>query len=235
LPSYKNFKGTIDEISDNNRYLVSGEISILDDNSIEISELPIRTWTQAYKEDVLEPMLHGTDKIAAMITDYKEYHTESTVRFVIKMSPEKLAQAEAQGLHKVFKIQSNISTQSMVLFDHMGCIRRYESVLDVLKDFYELRLKYYGKRKHFMEGMLAAESLKLDNVARFILEKIEGTIVIENKKKKEIISMLTRHGYDSDPIKAWKEAISKDVVSMVYSLGDSPVIKPLVLVELQVL
>ena len=30
----------------------------------------------------------------------------------------------------------------------------------------------------YLEGMLAAESLKLDNQARFILEKIEGTIVI---------------------------------------------------------
>lgn len=30
------------------------------------------------------------------------------------MTPEKLAAAEEQGLHKVFKLQSNISTNSMV-------------------------------------------------------------------------------------------------------------------------
>ncbi|XP_050419519.1 DNA topoisomerase 2-alpha [Patella vulgata] len=211
LPSFKNFKGTIDELSES-RYVISGEISILDDNTIEISELPVRVWTQNYKEDVLEPMLHGTDKTEAMITDYKEYHTESTVRFVVKMTTQKLAQAEAQGIHKVFKIQNSCTTNSMVLFDHNGCIRRYDKAEDILKDFYELRFKYYIMRKNYMEGMLEAESNKLDNIARFILEKIEGTIVIENKRKKDIIQMLVRHGYDSDPVKAWKAAQNKGQV-----------------------
>lgn len=29
-----------------NQYLVSGEISVIDRNTIEITELPVRTWTQ---------------------------------------------------------------------------------------------------------------------------------------------------------------------------------------------
>lgn len=36
------------------------------------------------------------------------------MKFVVKMTPEKLAAAEEQGLHKVFKLQSNISTNTMV-------------------------------------------------------------------------------------------------------------------------
>lgn len=47
-------------------------------------------------------------------SDFKEYHTDSTVKFVVKMTPEKLAAAEEQGLHKVFKLQSNITTNTMV-------------------------------------------------------------------------------------------------------------------------
>lgn len=203
MPSFKNFKGSIQEIC-TNRYLVSGEISIIDETTVEITELPIRTWTQNYKEDVLEPMLYGNEKTPIMLTDYKEYHTDTTVRFVVKMTPEKLAQAEDTGLHKVFKLQSNLTQNSMVLFDHNGCIKRYDSVDDVLREFFTIRLEYYQKRKDFMLGMLSAESLKYDNMARFILEKIDGTIVIENKPKKELISMLVRRGYDSDPVKAWQ-------------------------------
>lgn len=45
LPSYKNFKGVIHELGQN-QYVVSGEVSVLDKNTIEITELPIRTWTQ---------------------------------------------------------------------------------------------------------------------------------------------------------------------------------------------
>lgn len=63
---------------------------------------------------MLEPMLQGTDKTPALISDYKEYHTDSTVKFVVRMSEEKLAQAEAVGLHKVFKLQSSLTCNSMV-------------------------------------------------------------------------------------------------------------------------
>lgn len=41
--------------------------------------------------------------------------------------------------------------------------------------------------------------------ARFILEKCDGSLVIENKKKKDMIAELQRKGYDSDPVKAWKK------------------------------
>lgn len=209
FPNYKGFKGTIEHVMDN-QYINSGEVAIIDSTTIEISELPVKTWTQTYKENVLEPMLNGTEKVPPLITDYKEYHTDTTVRFVVKMTPEKLSEAEAAGLHKVFKLQSPLTCNSMVLFDHVGSLKKYESVQDILKDFFELRMKYYLLRKDWLVGMLGAESAKLTNQARFILEKIQGTLVIENKPKKELIRMLQQMGYDSDPVKAWKEAQEKN-------------------------
>jgi len=44
-PSYKNFKGTIEKV-DSNKFAISGEIAYLDENTLEITELPIKTWTQ---------------------------------------------------------------------------------------------------------------------------------------------------------------------------------------------
>lgn len=61
-------------------------------------------------------MLQGTDKTPALINDYKEYHTDSTVKFVVRMSEEKLSQAESVGLHKVFKLQSSLTCNSMVQY-----------------------------------------------------------------------------------------------------------------------
>nr|DBA22322.1 TPA: hypothetical protein GDO54_013360 [Pyxicephalus adspersus] len=209
LPSYKNFKGMIQALA-SNQYIINGEISVLDATTLEISELPVKTWTQNYKEQVLEPMLNGTEKNPALITDYKEYHTDTTVKFIITMTEEKLVEAEAAGLHKVFKLQTPLTCNSMVLFDQTGCLRKYESVLDILREFFDLRLHYYGLRKDWLLGMLTAESSKLSNQARFILEKIEGKIVIENKPKKELIQMLVQRGFDSDPVKAWKQTQEKE-------------------------
>uniref|UniRef100_A0A674NTL5 DNA topoisomerase 2 n=1 Tax=Takifugu rubripes TaxID=31033 RepID=A0A674NTL5_TAKRU len=208
LPSYKNFKGVIHELGQN-QYLVSGEVSVIDKNTIEVTELPVRTWTQAYKESVLEPMLQGSDKTPALINDYKEYHTDTTVKFLVRMSEEKLAQAESVGLHKVFKLQSSLTCNSMVLFDHMGCMKRYESVQDILKEFFELRLHYYKLRKDWLVGSLGAEAAKLSNQARFVLEKIEGKVSIENKSKRELIRMLVQKGFESDPVAAWTKAQEK--------------------------
>lgn len=59
-------------------------------------------------------MLQGSDKTPALINDYKEYHTDTTVKFLVRLSEEKLAQAEAVGLHKVFKLQSSLTCNSMV-------------------------------------------------------------------------------------------------------------------------
>ncbi|XP_053322154.1 DNA topoisomerase 2-beta [Spea bombifrons] len=208
LPSYKNFKGTIQELGQN-QYAVSGEIFVLDKNTIEINELPVRTWTQVYKEQVLEPMLNGSEKTPALITDYKEYHTDTTVKFVVRMTEEKLQQAEVAGLHKVFKLQTSLTCNSMVLFDHMGCLKKYETVQDILKEFFDLRLHYYGLRKDWLIGMLGAEAARLNNQARFILEKIQGKITIENKSRRDLIQMLVQKGFESDPVKAWKEAQEK--------------------------
>lgn len=57
-PWYKNFKGTVESCG-HQKFITSGEIAITGEDQLEITELPIGTWTQAYKENVLELMLHG--------------------------------------------------------------------------------------------------------------------------------------------------------------------------------
>jgi DNA topoisomerase-2 len=208
-PYFKNFRGQIDQI-DETRVITSGEVAVIDDNTIEITELPISVWTQAYKESVLEPSLHGEEKKPPTITDYREYHTDTTVRFVVKMTPDQFKVASSAGLHKFFKLQKPLSLNSMVLFDHNGCLRRYDNVNDILLEFHKVRTGLYVKRKEYMEGMLGAESLMLDNISRFILEKIEGKIKVETLKTAEIIQILLGKKYDPDPIAKWKQRVVKE-------------------------
>lgn len=49
-------------------------------------------------------------------SDYKEYNTDTTIKFVITMTPEKLQKAENEGIHKFFKLHSSIGLTSMVKF-----------------------------------------------------------------------------------------------------------------------
>ena len=57
-----------------------------------------------------------------------------------------------------------------------------------------MRLKYYAKRKEFLEGQLQAEADKLTNQARFIVEKCDKGLVVENKKRKVMVEELIKRG-----------------------------------------
>lgn len=210
-PWYKNFLGSIQGVSEQ-RFISVGCCSILENNKLEISELPIGTWTQNYKENLLEPLLHGSDKQKQVISDYKEYNTDTTVRFVVTFVSgefEKLY-AEDGGFHRVFKLTSSISLSTMHAFDDKCCLRRFDSAIQILKEFYPLRLSFYGKRKTYLEGMLQAECDKLSNQARFIVEKCDRTLVVENKKRKVICDELIKRGYAPDPIAEWKKRVNME-------------------------
>ena len=113
-----------------------------------------------------------------LCSDYKEYHTDTTVKFVVTLSADKMMEAEAVGYHKKFKLESSLNTSNLVLFDRDGCLKKYPNVMEILKEFYKVRLELYGKRKDWLVGQLEAEAAKLTNQARFIMEKIEGKVII---------------------------------------------------------
>ncbi|KAI9586703.1 DNA topoisomerase 2 [Glossina fuscipes] len=208
-PWYKNYRGSIEYISDG-RYVTSGNIQILQGNKIEISELPIGSWTQVYKENVLEPLSNGNEKQKAIINEYREYHTDTTVRFVISFAPgefERL-QCEEGGFYRVFKLSSLLSTNQMHCFDESNCLKRYSTPLDILRAFFPLRLEFYGKRKEYLVGQLAAQADRLTDQARFIMEKCDRTLVVENKKRKVMIDELVKRGYRPDPVKEWQQRIN---------------------------
>ena len=67
-PWYRGYKGAIERVSDD-KFKVTGSFRIIDNNTIEITELPIRSWTQTYKEQ-LESWVTGTEKSPAWVKVY---------------------------------------------------------------------------------------------------------------------------------------------------------------------
>jgi DNA topoisomerase-2 len=197
-PWYKYFTGTIMQVAED-RFVCNGEVATLGNDTLEITELPVKAWTQVYREKVMEAMLEdGT------IRDYSQYHSDQTVKFVVKMAEEKLTTARTKGLHAFFKLQNIFHTSSMVLFDANGVLRKvgrgdelflglvglnvtcrfqFNTPEEICQDFFDTRKEIYKKRKDFLEGMLNAQSGRLSEQARFILMKINNEIKIENKRK----------------------------------------------------
>lgn len=148
-----------------------------------------------------------------------EYHTDTTVRFVVKLSQAQFVKFQEAGLHKSFRLQETFKLTNMVLFDHNGILRRYRTPEEICEEFFRVRLDMYVKRKEYMVGNLKSQCMKLDNVARFIKEKIENVIVIENKKISAVVEMLIERKYDRDPEKVWREEVRKKVEKKIKSFA----------------
>ena len=203
VPWYKGFDGQIQRVVGRNAaadkgesFSVSGAVNIIDERTIEIVELPLRKWTQDYKE-FLEGLMKPVKKDQApFITDYKEYHTDSTVHFIVTMPEQNLELAQQQGIHKTFKLLGTISTTNMHLFDSDGLIRRYSSPEEIVQEFCGKRLEFYQRRKDAMLADEEEQMRRLDNKVRFILMVVEGELVISNRKKADIEQDLDALGFD---------------------------------------
>ncbi|KMZ83701.1 DNA topoisomerase 2 [Plasmodium vivax Brazil I] len=192
IPWYKDFKGRI-ESNGKTGYETIGIIHKIDDETLEINELPIKKWTQDYKE-FLEELL--TDEKHQLIVDYIDNSSHEDICFTIKMDPAKMKKAEEEGLEKVFKLKSTLTTTNMTLFDINLKLQRYSTELDILKDFCFHRLKAYENRKSYLISKLEKEKKIISNKSKFILAIVNNELVVSKKKKKVLVEELYRKGYD---------------------------------------
>jgi DNA topoisomerase-2 len=206
FPYYEGFTGVITKISDI-KFLFKGRYEIVDQDKIRVTELPIGYWTEDFKE-LLNDLQNDKDKdgkkIVPFIKDVFENYTDTTVEFVITFSKGKLKDLESgkgdygcNGLEKLLKLYSTSSTTNMNLFNSEDKLKKYESVNEIVDDYFDIRLEYYEDRKDNMIEALERDLLILSNKAKYIQAVLDGSIDLRKKKKQEIIDMLQDKDYDT--------------------------------------
>ena len=192
-PWYLGFKGSIVPSAEKDGFEMVGVVDKRGPTTIEIVELQPRKWTQDFKE-MLQSML-PTGEGAGQIEDFKEYHTEVSVHFVVTVTEEQMSSIEATGPEKFFKLRSGLPTSNMFLFDRDGKIRKFESEREILEDFAELRLSYYHKRRDFMLRALRQQAEVLREKVRFIRAVVSEDIKIKNRKREQLIEDLRKRRF----------------------------------------
>jgi len=192
-PWYRRFTGTIKPSGEKGKLDCIGTYSE-QGRVLQITELPLKKWTQDYKE-FLHSLLPGSEKKSKLkIQDVREYHTENTVHFLCRVDHTDTMKAakEEGGIDHAFKLRSTINETNMVLFDHEGKIHKYKNVVEMMVEFAKVRLKYYDLRKKYIVSKLTLEKELLANRARFIAMIIAKKLHINNRKKADICKDLTR-------------------------------------------
>ena len=206
FPYYEGFTGEIEKVSDT-KFLFKGKYEKIDTDKIKVIELPIGYWTEDFKE-LLNDLQNDKDKegkkISSLVKDVFENYTDTTVEFVITFSKGKLQELESlkgdngcNGIEKLLKLCSTSSTTNMNLFTSEDKLKKYESVEEIVDDYFDIRLEYYEDRKDNMIEALERDLLILSNKAKYIQELLNGTIDLRKKKKQEIIDMLQDKEYDT--------------------------------------
>lgn len=203
VPWFKGWTGKISQVGQN-KYRVEGIINQVDETALEITELPVRMWTITMKEFLLKG-LTGNEKRKAWIKDMEEDHGVG-IKFIVKLSEEEMAKSLRMGLKERFKLISTINTTNMVLFDPQGRIKKYETVNQILEDYYHVRLDFYQRRKDYMVNDLSNQLEKLSSQARFVKMIIEGKLVVSNRKRPVIVKDLQSKGFpgfdkDNNPVR----------------------------------
>lgn len=206
MPYFKGFAGNIEEITENN-YITKGKWEKLSNKQIKITELPVGMWVTTYKE-FLETLIEdgkkkdketkqSKQKIVLKDVQNKTRDENTGICFIIEFkNADDLAKLiETNTLEKELKLIKSFNTTNMYLFNQNLILTKYKTPLDIIYDFYNIRIDYYQQRKNYMIKKLQQEFNLLDAKRRFIKEYMDGTLDINRRSKNDIIEMLKNKKY----------------------------------------
>lgn len=183
IPWIKGFNGTI-ESNSKGSYLTVGVYHKVNETTLSISELPIGTWVDDFK-DLLEEL--KTD----FIKNFSMQHiSNDSIEFLITFRRAKLPIAERIGIVKKFKLSSTLQLSNMHLYSPSGSLKKYETPLQIIEDFFPVRKEFYEKRKAFMSQKLEKEVNILSNRTRFTELVASNKLNLINKSKQDLITDL---------------------------------------------
>jgi DNA topoisomerase II len=201
LPYYKDFTGTITKIQEQ-CYLVKGVYTVVNDNKIHITELPIGTWTENYKLH-LEKLITNDKKGKKLVKDYCDMSTDTKVDITVTFYEDclgnlmyKQIEHGCSQLENILNLYTTKRTTNMHMFDEKQQLKKFNSPEEIIDYFIPIRLHYYEERKKHQLSKLEREVCLLSNKARFIEQQCNDEIDLRRKKKDQVVTLLKTNKYD---------------------------------------
>jgi len=175
VPYFEGFKGT---------YTADGVVGVYrkEKDDFVVTELPPGTWTSDYREWLEKELAEGR------IKDFTDTSTDQDINIRIKGIDEKAL---------VKSLTEKVKTTNMHAFNSQGVITKYETLTDILCEFWTVRINLYETRREHQIKTLRAKLPYHVNVVRFIRDQIqdEPEVVLKKKSLKECNDILGEHEY----------------------------------------
>lgn len=210
-PWYNGFKGTVIKLN-NTVFESRGIVEIIDENTVSVKELPIGMWTEVYKAYIESLMVDNKSlknnkmdakdaiKQKKFILDYTNNSGCSTIDFEIVFVDDVLQEfIKSDNLEKALKLHKKLNIGNMHLHDIEGKIKKYDTIDDILQDFYKFRYNKYVERKAAYLRILEHVMNIIKWKVKFIKYVINGKIIImknkTSKTKQEVIDQIIELGF----------------------------------------
>jgi len=174
IPWYKGYRGRI-VVDGRKRFISKSVWRRLDDQTLEITELPVGKWTWSYRSHLERISFPKTKtekkcKDGCYVTEYIDNCTETNVHLIVRVPI--LAELTDEEIENIFDLNEEIPACNFYLLDINGKVNKFQKVDDILRAFFYFRLKYYQKRKDYLVINLTKQKKKLQKKVQFITELI---------------------------------------------------------------
>lgn len=178
---YRDFKGEIIPVK--NGFISQGVYSV-SGNKIEITEIPLETSGESYKEFLHSLVLSGR------LQDVVEKNTE-VISFVVTVLDTKILEDPVKEL----KLQKTILTSNMHLFDKNGLIKKYNNVYEIINEWMTCRFPWYAIRKRHLISELSGQLDVVSSKYRFLQMIMNDELVVYRRKRDDVLADLQRNEF----------------------------------------
>jgi DNA topoisomerase-2 len=115
---------------------------------------------------------------------FTDNNTDTKIYFELEFTPGYLE--TIKDIDKMFKLVKKYSITNMHLFDTKNVIKKFNTINEIIDDYYVIRLALYKKRKEHLLDILLFQLNMISYKVKFILLIVEKKLIVSNRKKTDI-------------------------------------------------
>jgi len=195
-PWWIGFRGRVEK-KESKQWLTHGLYEWNDaTKSVRVTELPVGTWTKDYKA-FLDGMVQGqgTDSLDGgkpVLKSFEDLYNDVDVNFTLYFEAPyyTAAKKHPDEFEKRFHLTTSWKTSNMCCFDTKLNIVKYDTVGDILEEFYVARLGLYEVRRQHQIAALKDHLEELGAKWLFIRSIVDGSLKIMNQDDEVVLAGL---------------------------------------------
>ena len=181
-PWYNGFDGIIEKGEKDNQWIIKGTFEKISMKKIIITELPIGYNLTSYTK-VLDDLEDNK-----VIRSYKDQSENDKFKFEISVD-SKFMKNDDEWIIQKLKLRKTV-TENFTVIDENNKVKVYTSAEEVINHYIRIKMEFLQKRKNYLTESTKRDLLQLASKYIFIKGVTENTIIVNKKKKDEIISQL---------------------------------------------